>query len=198
MTPRRPTPAAPGKIAHTLTALRSEPHGISIYALARKLKRPYRRVFENVRRLEREGAVRIEPAIARGRRVSLVFAGGPPVRDRIAFPEHLTDLERPLLTALAARLAAASPRIRAIVLFGSRARGRSTPESDLDVAVLVAGRRDPKLEDRIVAIAADVQWRAPFDGALGLSPLVVFSGEPAGAIRRTLDREGITLWTRPG
>lgn len=198
MTPQPPALAGPGKIAYTLAALRSEPRGISIYALARKLKRPYRRVFENVRRLEREGAVRIEPAIARGRRVSLVFAGGPAVRERIAFPDHLTDLERPLLAALVARLSAASARVRAIVLFGSRARGRSTPESDLDVAVLVAGRRDPRLEDRIVAIAADEQWRAPFDGALRLSPLVVFSGEPAGAIRRTLDREGIALWTRPG
>jgi hypothetical protein len=198
MTPEHPAPAAPGKIAHTLAALRSEPRGISIYALARKLKRPYRRVFENVRRLEREGAVRVEPAIARGRRVSLVFAGGSPVRERIAFPDHLTDLERPLLTALVARLAAASARIRSIVLFGSRARGRSTVESDLDVAVLVAGRCDPKLEDQIVAIAADEQWRAPFDGALRLSPLVIFSGERAGSIRRTLDREGIALWTRPG
>jgi predicted nucleotidyltransferase len=196
MTPRGSSHAGPGKIAHTLAALRAEPHGISIYALARKLARPYRRVFENVRRLEREGAVRVEPGIARGRRVSLVFAGRPAVSERIAFPDHLTDLERRLLAALVARLSAASMRVRAIVLFGSRARGRSTPESDVDVAVLVAGSRDRKLEDRIVSIAADAQWRPPFDGTLRLSPLVIFTGEPAGPLRRTLDREGIALWTR--
>ncbi len=155
-------------------------------------------MFENVRRLEREGAIRIEPAVARGRRVSLVFAGGPAARAALAFPEHLTDLERPLLAALVARLAPASAFIRAIVLFGSRARGRSTPESDLDVAVRVAGRRDRKLEDRIVAIAAEEQWRSPFEGVLRLSPLVIFEGEPATSLGRTLDREGIVLWSRPG
>jgi len=84
------------------------------------------------------------------------------------------------------------------VLFGSRARGRSTPESDIDVAVLVAGRRDRTLEDRIVVIAVDEQWRSPFEGALRLSPLVVFEGEPATSLRRTLDREGIVLWNRRG
>jgi predicted nucleotidyltransferase len=191
MTPGHAPRASPRT---TLAALRAEPHGISIYALARKLVRPYRRVFENVRRLEREGAVRIEPGIAGGRRVSLVFAA---VRDPIAFPDHLTDLERRLLAAFVARVAADSPRIGAIVLFGSRARARSTPESDIDLAVLVAGRRDRRLEDRVVKLAAELQWQAPFEGLLRLSPLVLFAAEPSGALRRTIAREGITLWTRP-
>jgi len=196
MTTRTPTPprAGPRTVAHALAALRAEPHGISIYALARKLARPYRRVFENVRRLEREGAVRVEPGTAGGRRVSRVFAAAP---EPIAFPDHLTDLERRLLAALVARLAAASPRIGGIVLFGSRARARSTPESDLDVALLVAGNRDRRLEDRVVALAAELQWQRPFEGLPRLSPLVVFAAAPAGALRRTLDREGIALWTRP-
>jgi predicted nucleotidyltransferase len=189
MTPRASPLASPRT---TLAALRAEPHGISIYALARKLARPYRRVFENVRRLEREGAVRVEPGIG-GRRVSLVFAAAP---ERIAFPDRLTALERRLLAALVARLAAESMRVGGIVLFGSRARGRSTPESDIDVAVLVAGNRDRKLEDRIVALAADLQWQPPFEGLLRLSPLVLFAAEPAGLLRRALDREGIVLWTR--
>jgi predicted nucleotidyltransferase len=193
MTPRSALSAGPRSIGHTLAALRAEPHGISIYALARKLARPYRRVFENVRRLEREGAVRVEPGIAGGRRVSVVFAAA---RERIAFPDHLTDHERRLLAALVARLAAESARIGGVVLFGSRARARSTPESDIDVAVLVAGKRDRRLEDRVVARAAEVQWQPPFDGLLRLSPLVVFAGEPAGSLRRTLDREGIALWNR--
>jgi len=197
MTHRASPHPGPGKIAYTLAALRAEPRGISIYALARKLARPYRRVFENVRRLERAGAVRIEPAIAHGRRISLVFAAGPAAHAGLAFPDHLTDLERRLLTALVTRLSAASARISAIVLFGSRARARSTPESDVDVAVLVAGNRDTKLEDRVVSIAAETQWQPPFDGMLRLSPLIVFAGERVSPLRRTLDREGIALWTRP-
>ncbi len=194
MTPRTSPSAGPRTIRHTLAALRAEPHGISIYALARKLARPYRRVFENVRRLERESAVRVEPGIAGGRRVSLVFAA---TREPIAFPDHLTDHERRLLAALVARLAAESARVGGIVLFGSRARALSTPESDIDVAVLVAGKRNRRLEDRVVALAAELQWQPPFDGLLRLSPLVVFAGEPAGPVRRTLDREGIALWIRP-
>jgi predicted nucleotidyltransferase len=178
----------------TLDALRAEPRGISIYALARTLARPYRRVFENVRRLEREGVVRIEPTVAGGRRVSLVFAAA---RKSIAFPDHLTDLERRLLAAFVARLAAASACISGIVLFGSRARAHSTPESDIDVAVLVGGSRDRTLEDRVIELAAELQWQPPFEGLLRLSPLVVFAAERAGALRRTLDREGIALWTRP-
>jgi predicted nucleotidyltransferase len=66
-------------------------------------------------------------------------------RSPAASPSHLTDLERRLLAAFVARLAAESPRISGIVLFGSRARARSTPESDIDLAVLVAGRRDRRL-----------------------------------------------------
>jgi predicted nucleotidyltransferase len=178
----------------TLVALRAEPRGISIYALARKLARPYRRVFENVRRLEREGAVRVEPTIAGGRRVSLVFAAE---REALAFPDHLTDLERQLLAALVGRLAAESQRIRGIVLFGSRARARSTPDSDLDVAVLAAGRRDRRLEDRVVELAAELQWQPPFDGLLRVSPLVLFAAAPGGALGRSIAREGIRLWTRP-
>jgi predicted nucleotidyltransferase len=191
MTPSRTSHASPRT---TLDALRAEPRGISIYALARKLSRPYRRVFENVRRLEREGAVRIEPTVAGGRRVSLVFAAP---REPVTFPDHLTELERRLLAAFVARLAAESARISAIVLFGSRARARSTPESDIDLAVLVTGKRDRRLEDRVVELAAELQWQPPFDGLLKPSPLVLFAAEPAGALRRTIAREGITLWTRP-
>jgi predicted nucleotidyltransferase len=187
----------PGPLAGprtTLAALRAEPRGISIYALARKLGRPYRRGFENVHRLEREGAVRIEPGTAGGRRVSLVYAAAP---TSIAFPDHLTDHERRLLAAFVGRLAAESPRIGGVVLFGSRARARSTPESDIDLAVLVAGHRDRGLEDRVVELAAELQWQSPFDGLLRLSPLMVFAAEPAGALRRTIAREGIEVWTRP-
>lgn len=177
----------------TLDALRAEPRGISIYALARKLARPYRRVFENVRLLERAGAVRVESGAAGGRRVSLVF---PASREPVLVPDHLTGLERRLLGAFASRLAAEATRVDRVVLFGSRARGDSTPESDIDVAVLLRGRRDRRLEDRIVALAADLQWQPPFDGLLRLSPLVLFAAERPGPLRRALDREGVTLWTR--
>jgi predicted nucleotidyltransferase len=197
MTPSDRPPPPSAKIARALSVLRRAPHGMSIYALARALERPYRRVYENVRRLERDGAVRVERATAGGRRLSLVFAAPVAARGGIAFPEHLTDHERRLLATLVARLADASPRVRAVVLFGSRARARSTVESDLDVAVLVAGRRDRRLEHRVISAAAEAQWQPPFDGTPRLSAVVVFAGERMSHLRGTLAREGITLWTRP-
>lgn len=46
-------------------------------------------------------------------------------------------LERAQLASAAEALAAADPRVEAVYLFGSRARGRTHPGSDVDVAVLL-------------------------------------------------------------
>src|SRR5437588_12342697 len=45
-------------------------------------------------------------------------------------------LERGQLVAAAEALAAARPDVQAVYLFGSRARGRTHPNSDVDLAVL--------------------------------------------------------------
>lgn len=114
MTIKRSPRASPGA---TLDAHRVGPRGISIHALAR----PYRRVFGNARRLERAGAVRVEPGAPGGRPESLAFAAP---REPILVPDHLTDLERRLLGAFASRLAAESSRFDRFVLF---AAGRPAP-----------------------------------------------------------------------
>ena len=48
------------------------------------------------------------------------------------------------------------PRIRQIVLFGSRARGDELPWSDYDILVLV-DRRDQTLVDQIYDIVVEIQ-----------------------------------------
>lgn len=52
-------------------------------------------------------------------------------------------LDQPVADALVARLRTALPGLLAIYAFGSRVQGLAGPDSDLDLAVLVAGYADP-------------------------------------------------------
>ena len=85
-------------------------------------------------------------------------------------------------------------RIRAIYLFGSRARGDERADSDYDL-LIVTDKRDPLLKDRIYDVATDVSLQARRDLSLK-----VFSAEeferlkaiPSRFIRKVLD-EGVKL-----
>lgn len=186
------------KRARLLGAVRARPSGITIYGLARTLGRPYRRVHDAVRRLAAEGALSLEPVARNNRRATLVTAASAVRQPATTPPAHLSDAERIALVALAARLSALDPRIESLWLFGSRARGDSGPDSDLDLAVRVRGRRDRTLERRIVAAFADVEWGAPLEGALRMSPLVRFGAEPHAAIDANIQAEGHTIWKARG
>lgn len=122
----------------------------------------------------------------------------PRRRHALPLPKHLSDAERAAVLALAQRLARLEPRIASLRLFGSRARGDSRADSDLDLAVAVRGRRDALLERNIVAAFADVEWNAPLEGALRISPLVRFSAEPRAAIDERIDAESLLLWKARG
>ncbi|MEW5889818.1 MAG: nucleotidyltransferase domain-containing protein [Pseudomonadota bacterium] len=109
------------------------------------------------------------------------------------FPAHLTPLERGRLQRLLARLAA-EPRLTRVVVFGSRARGRSRADSDLDMAVYFASPRNRDLERWLEAQAAasdDEDSSAP-----RLQVVPFFSDEPPSRLEAALKREGIVLWTR--
>lgn len=108
------------------------------------------------------------------------------------FPRHLTPLERARLERLIERLAA-DPRVVRVRLFGSRARGRSRPDSDIDVAVDLAVPRSRPTERWLLEAAADT-GAVPGEPPLQVVP--IFAGEPPTALDRVLAREGIELWTR--
>lgn len=55
----------------------------------------------------------------------------------------MADVTPELLTALAERVAATLTDVWAVYLFGSRARDRQRPDSDIDLAVLGRARFDP-------------------------------------------------------
>lgn len=108
------------------------------------------------------------------------------------FPSHLTPLERGRLERLLDRLAA-EPRLSRVVVFGSRARGRSKEDSDLDLAVYFTSPRSRDLERwlDVQAAASDEDFGAP-----QLQVVPFFTGEPPSRLDSALKREGIVLWTK--
>jgi len=111
---------------------------------------------------------------------------------RIPFPGHLTPLERQRLDRLIGHLAG-EPRLARVVVFGSRARGRSDTRSDLDVAVYFSSPRDRRLERWL-----DGQAELSADGADAprLQIVPFFTDQPPSRLDAALKREGIVLWTR--
>jgi len=85
-------------------------------------------------------------------------------------------------------------RLLDLRLFGSKARGDSTPDSDLDVLVVVDGDRG-RAEDLAVDIAFDINVARD----LYISPRVVTAGSLTDPVWRTtlfvqtVTREGVPL-----
>lgn len=128
-------------------------------------------------------------AIPRGARIAA------PARGQRTDLARLTPLENALLAEFAARVRVlAGHRLRQILVFGSRIRGGSGPDSDLDVAVFVSGAEDRVLRARIYAVAA--QAAAALDGgeAAPLQPSVIFEGSPRTGFVHVVEHEGIP-WT---
>ena len=177
-----------------LAEARAHREGATIYALARALGRPYRRVFDAVKRLADEGLLHLQPTARSGRRALLVRVPSSRRGCVQPLPEFLSAAERGALHALGARMALLGRRVRELRLFGSRARGVARWDSDFDLAVRVQGRRDPALERAIIAAFADVEWGAPLEGALRISPLVLFEAERPGPVGAAIERDGISVW----
>jgi predicted nucleotidyltransferase len=109
----------------------------------------------------------------------------------------LSPAEEVLLRHFVDRLLAAAPPgvIASVRVFGSRARGDSGPESDLDVAVEAAVGVDAHSLQRLVTNAAwDVMEERDLI-ELRLTPIVLdaFPDDPTG-IEATILHEGLPVW----
>ncbi len=111
-------------------------------------------------------------------------------------PGRLSPSEDVLLRDFVGRLLAAAPAgaIAAIRVFGSRARGESGPNSDLDVAVLLREGADPAPLRRLATDAAFDAMEARDAQDLALAPLVLPPGPPTG-VRAAIIRDGLTVWS---
>jgi len=130
-------------------------------------------------------------AIPRAARVA------PPARARTATAglAQLTPLENALLADFAERARSlAGARLERIAVFGSRIRGASRPDSDLDVAVFVAGGEDRALRAAIYAAAADAAAALEGGNPALLQPSVIFAGSARTRFVEIVEREG-RPWT---
>lgn len=102
----------------------------------------------------------------------------------------IQDFKRNLLTRL-------PQRVYKVVLFGSRAKGRATRDSDIDVLVVV-DKRDAKARDIIIEVAS----RLSLSSGILVSPLVLSKEEFIREIdygtllAKILRSEGVVLWKR--
>lgn len=130
-------------------------------------------------------------AIPRGARIA------PPAHSRAA-PSglaQLTPLENALLAEFVERVRAlAGARLERVVVFGSRARGGSRADSDLDVAVFVAGNEERSLRVGVYAAAAEAAAALEGGDLALLQPSVIFSGSPRTSFVDIVEREG-RAWT---
>src|SRR5919198_6571302 len=107
------------------------------------------------------------------------------------------ELDKALIEELKQRLPADVQRhIRRMIMYGSRARGDSTDESDLDLVALV-DEKTPELEQAIDEIAYQLMWDHDFKPIISLK---VFSEERfrTAAARglsfyRNVDRDGVPV-----
>lgn len=60
-----------------------------------------------------------------------------------------------------------APWVKKIIIFGSRARGDATSDSDLDLAILVEVNRTD-LESRMENIVYDIMWDFDFEPVISL------------------------------
>jgi len=121
----------------------------------------------------------------------------PPARSRTAAAglAQLTPLENALVADFATRVRAlAGGRLRRIAVFGSRVRGGSRGESDLDVAVFLAGDEDRALRAAIYAAAAEAAAALEGRDPALLQPSVIFANSARTRFVEIVEREGET-WT---
>jgi len=114
-------------------------------------------------------------------------------------PLDLGDLERRALAAFAERLRQRyGARFRGLVVFGSRARRDHRPDSDLDVAVVLAGRLDDLVGEAL--IMADDAFDVLLEHGLHLQPMPIEEGSlehpdahPVPHLTRRIAVEGVRL-----
>ncbi len=95
-----------------------------------------------------------------------------------------------MVDSLQRLLACAPEDIVAAYLYGSHARGSAGAKSDVDVAVLLVGRPEPKLRSRARELesAAEAALRRPVQ-------VVVLNGASSDLVHRVL-RDGVILLDR--
>lgn len=84
----------------------------------------------------------------------------------------------------------------AMILFGSQARGDATPESDVDIAIIVR-RRTSDLWDQVTDLSADVS----LEFGVNIAPLIVSvtdwerMRDQQLLLAQNIETEGVPVWS---
>lgn len=134
---------------------------------------------------------------ARGVRATAVLRRDPMLAAvRFAPDTLLTPGEQDVLRRFCAGLRKLPRLPQQVAVFGSRARGESDEQSDLDVAVIVDGARDRSFETALSAIALSAQrpyWLDRY--GISLRPVPIYRGEPVAFLNALRDDLEV-VWTR--
>jgi len=112
-----------------------------------------------------------------------------------------TELSHPLSSivqdtrnALINRLSAG---IALLILYGSEARGEASPDSDVDMMIVIR-QDDPRIKDAVRDVVYDIMWRRDFDRLVSLYvlPLDQYEAQRRQGFSfiRSVQREGVVLW----
>ena len=107
---------------------------------------------------------------------------------------HLQPPDRLAAMEVSRSLKARLP-VEEVILFGSKARGDDTRDSDMDVLVLLKGDRPADASRQVWDALWDIQMRYP----VGLSPLVVSADQwhhglyQATLLKKEIERDGVVL-----
>ena len=86
--------------------------------------------------------------------------------------------------------------ITRILIFGSYARGEETPDSDLDLLILVRNE-DKQLEEEILKIAYDVMWKYDFNPLFSVQILTEeyfhYLRDVDSSFYKNIEKEGIEV-----
>ncbi len=101
----------------------------------------------------------------------------------------LSSADLRIARKLKRRLVETTP-VKRLVVYGSRARGDSTPESDLDVYIEV-----PTLTRSLRLKVSEIAWEISLDGGVVISTLVASEENPLNGqpIRLAIEKEGIAV-----
>jgi predicted nucleotidyltransferase len=106
----------------------------------------------------------------------------------------MTDRDRDIARQFRTAIEKCGVPVVKLIMYGSRARGDATDESDLDLMVVLE-RADPDIEEAVERVA----WQIGFDSGLVVSTVVFMQNELVRSPLRcspfvnTVQREGIAV-----